>query len=86
MAQLLVIVVLDLPEILYLVWMVLIPIFLLFLTKFYLNSIDLSGHSGLCLLPLILIIVAVLPHLIFAGFFEVLKLVLRSSRLLRSGF
>lgn len=58
----------------------------LFFARFYLNSIDSNGHKRALLLPLIHTIAATFLLLIFAHFFESLKLGLRVLGLIKPGF
>lgn len=64
----------------------LILIFFLFLTRFYLNIIDLSVSRGVYLLSLSFIIVSALLIPIFTRFFEGFKLLLKSLGFRTPGF
>lgn len=63
-----------------------ILIFFLFLARFYLNSVNLSGHNKGSLLFFVPTIVAAVLLLIFARFFGSFRLVLKRSRFLGPAF
>lgn len=85
-AQLLVVVVLELTKLTYHLQMALIFSFFLFLTEFYINYINPGDRMGVFLLPLIPTILTILLLSIFASLFRGLKLLLGSARFLREGF
>lgn len=83
MAQFLIVIVLNLAKVTCPILTALIPIFFLFLARFYFTNIEFSSRKGVCLLSLLLIIVAALLLLIFESFFEGFKLVFGNSGFLR---